>query len=128
MKKILMVCWAVLFVGCSPEPVVQGKRASMWRQDLKSPITAERWRAAWALAEIGPPAKAAIPEIAQLVKDPDPIVRFVAVESLGRFGPHAKSAVPVVREALRDGYRPVREVARDVLKQIDPEAAAEEGI
>jgi HEAT repeat protein len=126
MKKLLMVCWAVLFTGCSPEPVVEGKRASLWREDLKSPTPAVRWRAAWALGEIGPPAKAAIPEIATLVKDPDPIVRFKAVAALGRFGPDAKSAVPVLREALRDGYRPVREMARAALKQIDPKEAPEE--
>jgi HEAT repeat protein len=126
MKKILIVCWAVLFAGCSPEPVVQGKRASPWREDLKSPSASERWRAVWALGQIGPPAKAAIPEITQLVKDPNPIVRFMAAEALGRFGPDAKSAIPVLREAMRDSSRTVREVARNSLRQVDPNEVVEE--
>jgi HEAT repeat protein len=126
MKKLVIVCWAVLFAGCSPEPTWEGKRASLWREDLKDPTGPVRWRAAYALGKIGPRAKAAIPEITRLLKDPDPIVRFVAAESLAEFGPDAKSAVPALREAARDGYRPVREVARAAIKHIDPQAAVEE--
>src|SRR5436309_3049119 len=120
MKKILVVCWAVLFAGCTPEPSIEGKRLSLWREELKSPTTNVRWRAAWALSQIGAPAKGTIPEITQLVKDPDPIVRYMAAQALGRFGPDAKSAIPALREALRDSSRSVREAARGSLKRIDP--------
>jgi HEAT repeat protein len=126
MKKLLLVVWAVLFAGCSPEPTVEGKRASLWREELKSPTPAVRWRAAWALGEIGAPVKGAIPEITKLLKDPDPTVRFHVAQSLARFGPDAKSAVPALREALRDSYSHVRKMARDALKQIDPKEEPEE--
>jgi HEAT repeat protein len=126
MKKVLIVGWAVLFAGCAPEPTFEGKRLSHWRQELNSPITGERWRAALALGAIGPPAKGAVPEIAKLLQDPDQVVRYQAAQALGSFGPDAKPAVPALREAVRRGDRRFREMARTVLLRIDPDEAREE--
>jgi hypothetical protein len=126
MKKFLIVCWAVLFAGCTPEPAVEGKRLSHWREDLKSPITGVRWRAAVALGEIGPPAKGAIPEIAQLLKDPDQIVRYHAAQALARFGPDAKPAIPALREAARSGDSKFREMVHQIVVQIDPNEGTKE--
>ena len=70
---------------------------------------------------IGPEAKAAVPVLAELLRDKNWLVQSNAAETLGRIGPDAKIAVPVLSELLKDTNGQVRKVAADALKQIKKE-------
>jgi HEAT repeat protein len=61
-----------------------------------------RYNAASLLGRFGPEAKAAVPDLVELLSDRTTIVRCYAAEALGRIGPEAKGAVPNLR-GLKDG-------------------------
>jgi HEAT repeat protein len=63
-------------------------------KDKKSPIPLRR--AAVAIGEIGPEAKAAVPLLSQALKMNDWDVRLSAIYSLGRIGPDAKTGLPAI--------------------------------
>jgi hypothetical protein len=80
---------------------------------------------------------AAVPVLAQLLRDPSPALRIYAGGKLGRLGPGAKGAVPALVELLHDasaerdgeGFRlNVRPTVAWALRAIDPQAAAEAGV
>jgi HEAT repeat protein len=72
-----------------------------------------------ALADIGPKAKAAVPQLAKLEQREEPEVRLQALVALGQIGPAAKSAVPVIVKALQsDKSGGVRYAAAFALGQI----------
>jgi HEAT repeat protein len=77
--------------------------------------------AAIALLGIRPEATAAIPALAELLRDKDKRVRWAAAEALGSMGPAARTAVPALTELLRDEDRPVRQAAAEALKKIKNE-------
>jgi HEAT repeat protein len=52
------------------------------------------------LAKIGPPAKSAIPVIADLLKDKDAMIRIFAAYALKKIDPETKLALPVLLDAL----------------------------
>ena len=82
-----------------------------------------RYWPAKALAQIGPKAKAAVPALAQALKDEDEWVRANAAEALGRIGPEAKAAVPALIQALKnEDVLRVRWGAAEALGQIGPAA------
>src|SRR5262249_42459004 len=60
------------------------------------------------LAQIGPPASAAVPALIHAIEDPgdadtaDMLIRF-AIRALGRIGPKARAAVPVLKNLLGNG-------------------------
>jgi HEAT repeat protein len=125
MKKLLVLGLALVLLSCQPEKVHKGKRVSLWIQDLKEgPWPSDRWRAALAIGEIGPEARAAIPHLIKALQDHDDIVRWAAARALGRFGPEAgKAAAALQKLAAKDPHAAVRAAARDSLWDIDPEAA-----
>ena len=53
---------------------------------------------ALALSEIGPEARAAIPELIRNLADSNTYYAQMAAEALGNIGPVAKEAVPALRE------------------------------
>ena len=55
-----------------------------------------------ALGKIGPPAKEAVPRLADLLMDKDSEVRIASAEALGRIGPAAMPAAAKLREAIKD--------------------------
>ena len=72
-----------------------------------------------ALADIGPAAKAAVPQLVKLEQHAEPQVRLQAMVALGNIGPAAKSAVPAIVKALQDGKTDgVRYAAAYALGQI----------
>ena len=88
--------------------------------------TAAHW-ACLAIAEIGPPAKAAVPELIALVtKDRRYEVRREAMLALGAIGADAAAAVPVLQHALEEKDGVVRLSAMYALAGIGPAAAAAE--
>ncbi len=75
--------------------------------------------AADALARIGEPA---IPQLAELLDDPNPTVRMHAARALGRMGSQARPAVPKLVAALEDPEPDVQRAAARALGQMGPAA------
>jgi len=80
-------------------------------------VDRRRLRAIDTLGRIGPAARAAVPQLLQLLKHVDPFVRSCSVTALGRVALNE----PAVRDALRvvsreDADGEVREVARGALE------------
>jgi len=65
-----------------------------------------RWRAVWALGQIGPDAAPAVPALRTALADAD--VRWRAAEALGEIGPTAAAAVPDLVPLLEDPSSNVR--------------------
>jgi HEAT repeat protein len=68
------------------------------------------------LREIGPPAKAAVPALAEKLQDPRPDIRLQAVLALGAMKEAALPAVPQIARALGDQH--VRTAATFVLGEL----------
>jgi HEAT repeat protein len=78
-----------------------------------------RYRAAFALAQMGKNAKSAIPNLIDALKDPERDVRFTAGVALEKVG---KDAVPSLIVALKDPNPVVSEEAAVALKEIGSDA------
>jgi HEAT repeat protein len=121
-------------------------------QRLRDEDAAVRQAAAVALRDMGPKAKAAIPALAellrdrdgfvvldasrtlekmgleavpslvQLLSDPDPHVRELAARTLGRIEPEAKAAIPALTQRLRDEDSVVRHAAVVALREMGSKA------
>ena len=70
-----------------------------------------RYWACLALAEAGPKAKAAVPDLSKLLQHADPEIRMRAALTVGDIGPDAKSAAPLLIKALSDEQNSVRYAA-----------------
>jgi HEAT repeat protein len=84
---------------------------------------AQYW-ACIALAEAGPKAKAAVPELARVSQDKHPAVRMEAIIALGEIGPDSKSASPQLVNALSDKQNSVRYAAAFAVGRIGVKEAA----
>ena len=82
-----------------------GKALDEWISDLRSTSRSKRSEAAWALAYFGPEAKAAVPDLIEIIRiDKDDPLQLNSVEALGRIGPDAAPAVPVlINRLLKQG-------------------------
>ena len=63
-------------------------------------------------------AQAAVPQLADVLRHPDPRLRRAAAETLGRIGPLARPALPALRRALGDEDAEVRVLASDAILNI----------
>jgi HEAT repeat protein len=104
--------------GLSAPRVSDDPRVPALIEKLQSGFEFQRFEAATALGEIGPPAraavpalglgrlgpaaKAAVPTLATALKSGTPAQRVKAVAALGKMGPAAREAVPALIEALQD--------------------------
>lgn len=87
---------------------------------LRDDAVEVRLGAALALAQIGPPARAAVPQLEEALRDPrmqDPILRL-----LGEIGPAAAAAVPTLLGLLKKKDNQVNLLAARTLGLIGPEA------
>jgi HEAT repeat protein len=82
-----------------------------------------RYWACIALAEMGPQAKDAVPQLTSLLSDDEPEVRMEAVMALGEIGPDAVSATPALIKTLADATPAVRYAAGFSLGKIGATAA-----
>jgi HEAT repeat protein len=99
--------------------------------DNPKETTTEHVMAALAIADVGPPAKAAVPAMCKLLDlqklanyaNPDDVLEAL-VTALGKFGPDAKSAVPQLAAFAGDTNRPwsVRGGCLKALGKIGPAA------
>jgi HEAT repeat protein len=79
-----------------------------------------RCGAARCLGMLGPQAQSAAAQLAQAMRDPEPVVRHDAVSALARLG---KAAVPHLARALREQDPNIRQAAAFYLGRMGPEAA-----
>ncbi|HEY2826081.1 MAG TPA: HEAT repeat domain-containing protein [Pirellulales bacterium] len=86
---------------------------------------AQYW-ACLALADAGPKAKAAVPELMRLAQDKQPQLRMRAIMTLGAIGPDAKPAAALLIKALSDNENAVRYAAAFAIGQIGAKEAASE--
>jgi len=95
------------------------------RAGMKNPRAA--YWACLVLAEIGPDAVDAVPEIRSVLSHEDPDCRMEALLALGQIGPGASAAVPEIIKALKDDpFTQVQLAAAFALAKIDPEGTADE--
>ena len=92
------------------------------QEALRSYPEARYW-ACLILAEIGPEAKEAVPDLMGALNDADVEIRREALAALGRIGANAKPAVPSMVSALQDKDLGVRYTAAYALGLIGPDAA-----
>src|SRR5580704_8461361 len=127
MKKFcpLLICIITLnAVGCSKDPMLDGKSVNQWRKALSDPDPKVRAQAARKLGEIGGEAKSAAPDLAAALNDVDEQVRFAAINALWAMGPDAAGTFPAVLGALKgDKSVDVRESAVRALADIDASLA-----
>jgi len=95
--------------------VIAGLRSEDWQ---------ERFDAAFAIAQMGNLAKAAVPALIEVLADPDVLLRKMASVAMGAIGPDARPAVPNLTNALLHDEEPsVRRLAAMSLSQVGaPEA------
>jgi HEAT repeat protein len=77
-----------------------------------------RYWAVLALAGTGAKGKAAVPELAKIVADPDPEMRMQTLIALGEIGPDSKTVLPAIVKALGDKESSVRYGATFALGKI----------
>ena len=112
MKYIARVAAIVFWVAVSAtrgqQPAVDvagaydGKPAREWIEQLRNGDNDARRQAAYALGQIRPPARQAIPELVRALDDQYLELCWYAVDALGRIGPAAQEAVPAIVDAIKD--------------------------
>ena len=73
-----------------------------------------------ALGRLGPKARAAVPLLCRLTRDPDPSLRIEAAVALTRIDPANRAIVPALQAVLRDPDPFLRIEAAKALARIDP--------
>jgi HEAT repeat protein len=86
-----------------------------------------RWQAAMAIGEMGAAGALAVPNLVEVLGDPDVRLRRFAAEALGKIGAKAKPAVPALVGLLGDSDYDVRTEAAEALLRIDPAEAVKAG-
>lgn len=109
-----------------PEPAKEPQEVLVQRDALKnSKLAVSRKGAIDALAEIGPAAASATPDLIAVVeKDKDEQVRLAAVECLGKFKDKGKEAAPALIQAMKkDDFPKVRIECATALSRMGPDVA-----
>src|SRR5262249_4262279 len=105
---------AMARIGCE-----SGENVVPLRQLLADPSEVVRWHTLLGLAEFGPPARSALPQVRQLLQDSNSTVRFSALVFFEKvLSDEEFSAVrDEVARAAQDGDLTVRQVAQSLLSK-----------
>jgi HEAT repeat protein len=103
------------------EPTYDNRPLSAWIEDLSGLAPYTRHSAAYAIADIGPKATAAVPALIKNLEDPEATVRYSSALALGEIGPGAKEAVDPLKKLLEDRNEDVAAMARKSIKKISGE-------
>jgi HEAT repeat protein len=114
-KKAVLVLFALWAVGCGP-PRVEHSVPSLVKTLKNDKDPNMRYWAAESLGNFGPPAREAVPDLIEALKDPEPMVRMGAAYALGEIGP-TPEAVATLKQALKDPDQKVREGAAYALRK-----------
>jgi len=109
--------------GAEAEPAV----APLLQMLMNTVQTDLQKQVAYAFGEIGPGAKAAVPQLIEFVKsskDPDGFLNVNAARALGKIGPAAATAVPALIDALKSDDVRLPTVAAEALGRIGAGAKA----
>jgi hypothetical protein len=125
MRQTVMVALLVgfgLFIntGCKSEPVIDGKKTTVWIGMLHHDDWAVRSNASDALARLGPPA---LPYLQRALASKDPAVRQGVVGVLAKMGPVSKELVPQMQKLI--SHESVAAIRAEILKaflEIAPDA------
>ncbi len=123
MKASLAAGFAVLLglVSVPAQERAGDKPLSEWLQALAGKDAGVRAQAAEAIGRMGPEAKTALPQLAERLKDENPLVRVQAALALWRIDRAAiQDVLPVLLAARRDPDDKVRAVAAEALRPIGP--------
>jgi HEAT repeat protein len=116
-----LVCWAVLLgttFARAGESAPAARSAADLGKATASGTPEKRLEAIDALADLGPEAKTAVPQLIAALAADDPAVRWHAARALGAVGPGAADAAPKLAAALSDKDFHVRGQAAHALGQI----------
>jgi HEAT repeat protein len=116
MNTLCRFALACILVGLSGS--VWGQDVRVLTQQLGDRDPSVRRKAASALVDLGPEARAAVPALTKALSDKDTYVRRFAAQALGKIGAPARSAVPALTKALKDEKKEVAEAAAEALGQI----------
>ena len=98
-----LMAWPAPAGDQDKEPVFRGTSLSTWRQRLQSQEPWQRDKAVTAIGMMGPAAKAALPDLVNLLKqDSSLFVRLAAGTALGRLQKAALPALPDLVAAVND--------------------------
>jgi HEAT repeat protein len=100
-------------------PLVAGRPAADWRDDLRNPQPIVRQAALEALSQFVEPTSVTVSVITPLISDPDIAVRRTAIRAIGRSGHLARAAAPALWTAWRDDDALVSADAGIALVRID---------
>ena len=121
--------WIMTDVGGIPDPGYEAAKAlaAIGTESVEPLISSlenrdrvVRFQAAFALGEIGPPAKKAVPALIKLLGDPEAVVRLQVTWALVRIAPDCEEAVDAVIARMKDEDESVRATTADVVKDIRP--------
>ena len=101
MNRHVYLLATMILVGCACLGFAQDTKVGRLVTQLKNPDAGIRARAAFALKELGPTAKTALPALATALSDTNLNVRYWAATTLKQFGPEAVSAVPALVMSLK---------------------------
>jgi len=116
---LLLACLPLCALHAEEEPIYEGETLSYWIQTLKDGDKRARRRAAGVLADLAP-EEAAIPALAEAMKDEDKEVRTYAAFGLGAIG--SPPAVSALASALQDRAKLTRALAAFALGLVGPDA------
>lgn len=87
--------------------------------DEQARLVAAQEAALRVLGKLGPAASAAVPTVAQALRDPHLGIQRAAVETIGQIGPEANSAIPDLTQMLLHSNESLRMAAAGALDNID---------
>jgi HEAT repeat protein len=91
---------------------------------LKSKTPNDRYKAVWALGQLGSTASDSIPAIIGVLNDGNNSVRYYAIDSLSRIDPSREEIIPPLIERLADSNNSVCASAAELLERIEEERKA----
>lgn len=110
--------------GKGGEPSFDNRPLHEWVSDLSGVSPYTRHAAAYAIASMGPAAKAAVPGLIKNLTDENPAVRYSSALALGEIGPDAQEAVPALKVMVDEEVSDdVAHMARKALKRITGQVA-----
>src|SRR6266850_1124608 len=102
MRRVFVIGLVLLAAGCAQETLHKGKPVRVWLEGLKGPWPDTRMRAAIEAGEIGPDARAAVPDLIELLADRNHLVRWAAAGALGKLGCDSAPALPALRKLAKE--------------------------
>lgn len=95
------------------------------RSQLEAPVpqNLRHAYAAWALGEIGPAAKDAVPDLLRALASPDPVVRIDIIKSLRKIDQRTPEVISALIKSAQDPNPEIKEAAVWTLQWMAPESA-----